>query len=774
MASNDVLVKIGADISDLTKKMGEVQESVSKASKKSEDSLGGLGGVVGKLGGVMAAAFSVKSIIDFGIQVAETGMAFENSMAKVQAISGATGDQMTVLGDYAREMGKKTVFSATESADALSYMALAGWDTQQMMDGLGGVLALASAGQLDLAFAADTVTDTLTMFGMEAEQSGRMVDVMASAQAKSNMNITQLSDAMKYAGTTAHTFGLDIEETSAALGVMANAGIKGSSAGSSLRSILSRLAAPTKAVTEGLSTLNVETKDLNTGSLRPLSDILVDAKKSMEGLTDAQQVQVAKQIAGQEAMGAFLAIVKESDGSLAELTGEMYNSAGAADEMATTMNDTLSGSLKLMGSAWDELKLQMYDFGSGAAKSVVDGITGIMTKFSELNNNGLEFSTGFGENVSTGVANALLPLQELNRGFQSNIEAIYFMGNVATPEMYSKMVTDLALWTGETNTMLADKYAADLLLLEGYFENNESLTDEEQAAMKEKLKGFYEGEYETHESAQAEIQRILEAGKRRNYEFTNVELERMAELQNRGYEHLLSLASTSADEELALLQASADDKGATTAAANEVAFANAKASREKILSEAKAQLDGEIKQAHRLKEVGVISETEYQAMVKSSKDNYGKIEEKANTSFKAVAKTVGDNTQAMGKTFNFETGKIMGGWENMCASIRGNVANFEAVYNIKTITTTETRTKGRSGAVGRGVPMPQMGRAMEVPSGMARMGGYSNDVSDSNSSLVVNMNGAVIREESDVRKIAQELYKIQQRNKRAKGVVAYV
>lgn len=770
MATNDVLVKIGADISDLTKKMDEIQSSVGKASKGSEASLGGIGAVASKLGGVMAAAFSVKAIIGFGMQVAETGMAFESSMAKVGAISGATGDELSKLGDYARDMAQKTIFSATESADALSYMALAGWDAQEMMDGLGGVLSLAAAGQLDLAFAADTVTDTLTMFGMEAKESGRMVDVMASAQAKSNMNVTQLSDALKYAGATAHTFGLDVEETSAALGVMANAGIKGSSAGSSLRSILSRLAAPTKAVSQGLDTLGVSTKDA-TGNLRPFGDILVDSKKAMEGLTDAQQVQVAKQIAGQEAMGAFLSIVRESDGELKNLTGEMYNSAGAADEMAATMNDTLAGSLKIMGSAWDEVKLKMYDFGSGAARSVVDGLTGIMNGFNSLGETGLEFNEGFGENVSAGVEKALLPFQELNRGIQGNIDSIGYMGNVATPEMFAKMTTDLTIWSAETNALLGTKYEEDLALLQGYFDSNNIITEEQQQYMLDKLNEYYGNEAGEHTARQEEISEIMRVAKENNYKFTDEQLSRLSELQSSGYEDLLSLASTSADEELALLSASANEKGAISAEASEAAYANAKGSREKILAEAKTQMDGEIKNAHRLKEMGIITDKEYGEIVKTSKTKYGEIEKAANESFAKVYKTVKDNAVSMGKDFNHETGKIEGQWSYFCKFIAGKVADFNATYNVNVVTTTETKTKG---AVGRSVPTPQMGRAMEVPMGIARMGGYSNDVSENNSSLIVNMNGAVIREESDVKKIAQELYKIQQRNKRAKGVVAYV
>lgn len=393
--SNDVLIKLKADITDLQKGLKKAKSELEKLSGDTDNSFNQLGESAKKLGTVIAGAFAVGKVVDFGKQVMTSTADFSDSMLKVQALSGATGKELEDLTALAKDMGRTTSFSAKDSADALGYMALAGWDTKAMTEALGPVLSLASAGQLELATASDIVTDTMSMFSMEADRAGIASDVFAKVQASTNTSVEQLGEAMKYAGATANAFGLDIQQTSALLGIMADNGIKGSMAGTSLKSILARLSAPTKEVYNGFEALNVSLLD-SEGNMKDLGTLLPEIKDAMSGLTEAQQVQVAKQIAGAEAMSGFLAIVGESTDKLPELTGALYDAGGFAQTTADTMESGLGGAIRGLQSAWEGLILDI-----GAEVEVP--LTNAIKNLSEIVNNLLpmlkEFWSKYGDVV---------------------------------------------------------------------------------------------------------------------------------------------------------------------------------------------------------------------------------------------------------------------------------------------------------------------------------------------------------------------------------------
>lgn len=357
-SNNEILLKLKADVSSLESSLKTVKQQLQQLGDETEESMNGLGDAVKKVGGLIATAFAVDKIVGFSKEVVGLTAEFSDSMLKVQALSGATGDEFEQLKALAMEMGRTTAHSASSASDALGYMALAGWNTEQMMSGLPAVLSLASAGQLELATASDIVTDTMSMFKMSAEEAGRASDVFAKVQASTNTDVTMLGEAMKYAGATANAFGLDIETTSALLGIMANSGIKASSAGTSLKSILARLAAPTKQVTNGFELLGVSMTD-SEGNMKDLSVLLPEIKGAMENLSEAQQVQVAKNIAGSEAMSGFLAIVNGSTDALPELTDALYNAGGFAEQTANTMESGLGGAIRSLQSAWEGFQLKL-------------------------------------------------------------------------------------------------------------------------------------------------------------------------------------------------------------------------------------------------------------------------------------------------------------------------------------------------------------------------------------------------------------------------------
>ena len=324
-----------------------------------------------------------RKLLEVGRNVIAVGEQFSSSMSEVGAISGATAEQMELLEKTAREYGAATRFSASESAQALKYMALAGWDTQQSIDALGSVLDLAAAGNMDLARASDIVTDYITAFGLAAEDSAHFVDVMAYAMAHSNTNVEQLGEAYKNCAASAASMGYSVEEVTAVLMTMANAGVKGGEAGTTLNTIMTRLATDTKGCASALKEIddNLDIFDDND-NLKSLSEILQLVTSAFDGMSDKQQAALSKVIAGQNQYTGFQTILKGLSASAKE-TGQSFGDYAAALEecdgvsegMAKTMSDNLSGDLKTMQSAFEELALKIYDSGETPLRDLVQLIT---------------------------------------------------------------------------------------------------------------------------------------------------------------------------------------------------------------------------------------------------------------------------------------------------------------------------------------------------------------------------------------------------------------
>lgn len=322
-------------------------------------------------------------IVGIGTAIIKTSADFESSMSKVSAISGATGGDLDMLEAKAKEMGASTKFSATEAADAFQYMAMAGWDTQDMLDGIDGIMSLAAADGLDLATTSDIVTDALTAFGLTAADSGHFADVLAKASSNANTNVSMLGESFKYVAPVAGALGYSAEDTAIALGLMANAGIKGSQGGTALRSSLSRLVKPTGEAAKlmekyGLSMTNAD------GSMKSLGEVMDMLRNKLGGLTEAEQAQVAAQIFGQESMSGMLAIINASEADYAKLTDAIYNADGAAQQMADTMMDNLSGQLTLLKSALEGLAIEFGEILLPHVKNFVTWLQNLVQKLQEM------------------------------------------------------------------------------------------------------------------------------------------------------------------------------------------------------------------------------------------------------------------------------------------------------------------------------------------------------------------------------------------------------
>lgn len=322
-------------------------------------------------------------IVGLGTAAVKTTSDFESAMSKVSAISGATGSDLDALNQKAQEMGAKTKFSATESAEAFTYMAMAGWKTEDMLQGIDGIMALAAADGLDLATTSDIVTDALTAFGLSADDSGHFADVLAAAASNANTNVSLLGESFKYAAPVAGALGYSAEDTAIALGLMANAGIKGSQGGTALRSSLSRLIKPTDdaaALMEqyGLSMTNAD------GSMKSLGEVMEMLRTKMGGLSEAEQAQAAATLFGQEAMSGMLAVINASDSDYEKLTSAIYGADGAAQQMADTMLDNLSGQLTLLKSVLEGLAIQFGEILMPYIKRFVQWLQNLVQKLQEM------------------------------------------------------------------------------------------------------------------------------------------------------------------------------------------------------------------------------------------------------------------------------------------------------------------------------------------------------------------------------------------------------
>ncbi len=322
-------------------------------------------------------------ILGAGAAAVKVGADFEAAMSEVQAISGATGDELAALEEKAKEMGATTKFSATESAEALKYMAMAGWDTQQMLDGLEGVMNLAAASGEDLATVSDIVTDAMTAFGMKASESSKFADLLAKTSSSANTNVSMLGGSFKYVAPIFGSLGYSAEDAALALGLMANAGIKSSQAGTTLRSAITKLTKPTDDAAALLEQLNIKITDAE-GNMLPFSNVMDQLRDSFSGLTAEQQAQYAATIFGQEAMSGMLAIINASEQDYQKLAQAVSNYDGAAKKMADTMQNNLQGQLTILKSQLEGVAIQISEVLIPIVSKIVDKINKWVSWFSGL------------------------------------------------------------------------------------------------------------------------------------------------------------------------------------------------------------------------------------------------------------------------------------------------------------------------------------------------------------------------------------------------------
>ena len=330
------------------------------------------------------------AVVAAGTAAVKTTADFDEGMSKVAAVSGAAGEELEQLTAKAREMGAKTKFSATEAAEAMNYMAMAGWKTSDMLNGIEGIMNLAAAAGEDLGTTSDIVTDALTAFGLTASDSAHFADILAAASSNANTNVSMMGETFKYCAPVAGALGYTAEDVAEAIGLMANSGIKASQAGTSLRTILTKLQGEIALTGENLGNVTIQTVNTD-GSMRELTDILSDCRAAFSQLTESEAAAAAETLVGKNAMSGFLALMQAAPADIEKLRGAIatcsdevdgYN--GACEQMAAVMQDNLSGQLVILKSQLEELAISFGTIMIPVIRNVVSVIQKIVDKLNSL------------------------------------------------------------------------------------------------------------------------------------------------------------------------------------------------------------------------------------------------------------------------------------------------------------------------------------------------------------------------------------------------------
>jgi TP901 family phage tail tape measure protein len=419
-----------AELNNMERELKESQEEVKKLNREKLDKLvGGLkqaGEIAGKtlVAGLKAAAAAMAAI---GAGAVATGKwikdslnvyaDYEDSMKQVQATMGLTGvegeEAFKKLSEAAKEAGASTRFSASESADALNYLALAGYDAEQAIDALPGVLTLAAAGGMDLAKASDLVTDSMAALGLEISDMDSYMDMMARTSQKSNTDVQQLGEGILVAGATMKNAGQELDTLNVMLGVLANRGIKGSEGGTKLRNVIMSLTSPTSAATKELDSLGISVTD-SSGNIREMNEIFEDLNEKLGGLSESDKMNALSNIFNKQDLAAVNALLSGTGDEMNNLYNELANAEGAAVQMSETMESGLAGSVRSLKSAYEGLQITIGEQFSDMAGEVVGDVTSLVRDVTAILNDGFQEGdiTAIGERISSFLMDGIKKISE--------------------------------------------------------------------------------------------------------------------------------------------------------------------------------------------------------------------------------------------------------------------------------------------------------------------------------------------------------------------------
>ena len=680
-------------VNKTTKTINEAGQDASKAGglfgKFGEDVKAGIamGFGMSTVGVVASACNMVKQGI---VDTIQTTAQFEQSMANVKAITGATGKEFDTLTAFARELGATTMMSAQESADAMAFLGMAGWRTSEMMEGLPAILDLTVASGRDFATVADIVSDNLTAFGMTASQATEYSDALAYAMSNANVNMDTLGESLKYIAPVATSAGVSMQEAVAMTMMLGDAGIKGSQAGTTLRTVMLNLTGANEKATAKLKELGVAVFD-SEGKTRSFADIIRDLNKATEGMTDAQKTAIANTLVGKTAVSGFSVLLDQGADKLQAYTDGIHNSSGASAEMAEIMGDTLQGKVKIFESAMQDLQITIGDALLPTLTAGVESLTNFVTWLGQgcpLVQEATVELGAFGvslDMVSEKTSNALTPLEEYGNGILSNIAVMEQFGGVGS-QTYNQLITDVSNWKDQSLSLIDQKEAEGLNLIKNYSQQYLLASAEEKAELEAKHKEFYEKKRQVTSDREAEITQILATAKENNVGITQEQADRIKTLVSLQQKDMIKTVSDSYSEQEALLNAFSSNQKAVTAETASMIMQKAEETRQSTVKSAKERFNQELATANEMRKVGQVTDSEYKKMVTSAQSNYEQIVSASDTGFDKVKdKIIKSITDAGGK-YNEKTGELKDKHGNMVDYMNGTPMETKVKVDTKDAT----------------------------------------------------------------------------------------
>lgn len=681
-----VKVVFDADGTPLKTTVTDIEKTVDKTTKtinEAGQNAGKAGGLFGKFGEDVKAGIamgfgmstvgmvtSACNMVKQGIvDTIQTTAQFEQSMANVKAITGATGKEFDTLTAFARELGATTMMSAQESADAMAFLGMAGWRTSEMMAGLPAILDLTVASGRDFATVADIVSDNLTAFGMTASQATEYSDALAYAMSNANVNMDTLGESLKYIAPVATSAGVSMQEAVAMTMMLGDAGIKGSQAGTTLRTVMLNLTGANEKATAKLKELGVAVFD-SEGKTRSFADIIRDLNKATEGMTDAQKTAIANTLVGKTAVSGFSVLLDQGADKLQAYTDGIHNSSGASAEMAEIMGDTLQGKVKIFESAMQDLQITIGNALLPTLTSGVESLTNFVTWLGQgcpLVQEATVELGAFGvslDMVSEKTSNALTPLEEYGNGILSNIAVMEQFGGVGS-QTYNQLITDVSTWKDQSLSLIDQKEAEGLNLIKNYSQQYLLASAEEKAELEAKHKEFYENKRNLTTEREAEITEILATAKENNVGITQEQADRIKTLVSLQQKDMIKTVSDSYSEQEALLNAFSSNQKAVTAETASMIMQKAKETKESTVKSAKERFNQELATANEMRKVGQITDDEYEKMVTSAQSNYEQIVSASDTGFDKVKDKIIKSITEAGGTYDEKTGELKDKHGNM-------------------------------------------------------------------------------------------------------------
>ncbi|EMF0139470.1 phage tail tape measure protein [Enterococcus hirae] len=445
--------------SGFVKTFKDAQDAVKTFEKNSNSMTTAVGKVMRGTGAAMTK-YITTPLIGVGVAAAKVGGDFEAQMSRVKAISGATGDTFEQMKQQAIDLGAKTAFSAKESAAGMENLASAGFNAQEIMQAMPGLLDLAAVSGGDVSMASENAASALRQFGIDASDAGHVADVFARAAADTNAECNDMGYALKYAGTAAHTAGWSFESTAAAIGIMSNAGIKGEQAGTTLRGALTRLMNPTEAMYNKFQELGIAINN-HDGSMKSLSEIITELREKTKGLGDDQRNSALATIFGTNALSGMLALIDAGPEKLDSLTKSLQNSDGAADEMARTMQDNANSSIEQMMGALESAAIVIQKILAPSIRKVADAISGLVEKFVSAPESTQKLVVAIGA-IAIAIGPVLYALGMLVKAFQTMKVGLGVLGDGIS--LFKKLGSAIGFLTSPVGLVIA----AVALLVAGF------------------------------------------------------------------------------------------------------------------------------------------------------------------------------------------------------------------------------------------------------------------------------------------------------------------